>query len=658
MDGALIEWELADLLKMHHRMLRIRRFEEQAAELYRNSEIPGFLHLSVGQEAVAVGACWPLQVSDGIVSTHRGHGHCLAKGVDMTGMFAELMGRATGTCRGLGGSMHIADISVGVYGSNGIVAAGLPIAAGVASAFRHLGTENVVVAFFGEGAIAQGAFHEAINLAAVWKLPILFLCENNQFAEFSRLSEQQPIGPSERATAYGLSSSQVDGNDVAAVAEVTASLVDEVRNGQGPRFVEAITFRIRGHYEGDPQRYRDAAEAEQWKAHDPLLTSANRIDALGGSKALADLEGEVAAEISAAVTSAREAPPPEPGAYLKHVFFDVSPRAEAQVAVGGEEYRYMDALRDALTIELESDSTVWLAGVDIGAAGGPFGITRGLIDRFPGRIHDTPISETAILGLAVGGAMAGTKPVVEIMYLDFLGVCMDQLLNQAAKMRFMTGGGAPMSLVVRTQFAAGRSSGPQHSQSLESILTQIPGLKVVMPSDPADAYGLLRAAIADPNPVVFIENRLLYGMRGPKPSADHFVPLGRGRIVRPGRHLTVVSWSRLIHDVKAAAEMVAIEGIDVEIVDLRTVAPIDRDLIAESITRTHRILIAHEAPISTGVGAEIGAWTAQELFWELDAPVARVAPPFTPVPYSKELETEWLPGAERIAEAIRALARV
>ncbi len=653
-----MKWELIELLELHRRMLRIRRFEEKAAELYKNSEIPGFLHLSLGQEAVAVGVCQPLRLTDAIVSTHRGHGHCLAKGVDMTGMFAELMGRSTGICKGLGGSMHIADIGVGVYGANGIVAAGLPIAAGVASAYLRLKRDDVVVAFFGEGAITQGAFHEALNLAAVWKLPILFLCENNQFSEFSRLAEQQPITPSARASAYGMEGHQVDGNDVVRVAEVTSTLVGELRQGGGPRFLEAITYRIGGHYEGDPARYRDKTELATWEAHDPLVISATRIAKAGGSKSLADVQREVDVEVSEAVSSARAAPPPEPGTHLLHAMIETVPSLETPLPADTEEFRYMDALHEALAIEMERDASVWLAGIDIGASGGPFAISRGLAERFPDRVFDTPISETAIMGLAVGGAMAGTKPVVELMYIDFVGVCLDQILNQAAKMHFMTGGAAPMSLVVRTQFGAGRSSGPQHSQSLESILTQIPGLKVVMPSNPADAYGLLRAAIADPNPVVFIENRLLYGMRGPKPPPDHWVPLGRGKIIRVGRHLSVVSWSRMVQEVLAAANEVAAEGIDVEVVDLRTVAPIDRQLVAESVSRTHRLLIVHEAPMSTGVGAELAAWIADELFWDLDAPISRVAPPFTPVPYSKELEAEWLPNVERIAEAIRSTVRV
>jgi 2-oxoisovalerate dehydrogenase E1 component len=318
----------------------------------------------------------------------------------------------------------------------------------------------------------------------------------------------------------------------------------------------------------------------------------------------------------------------------------------------------MDAVRGALELELAADDRVFLAGIDIGAGGNVFGLTRGLQDRFGERVRDTPISESAIVGLGVGAAMAGMRPVVEVMYLDFLGVCFDQLLNQAAKLPFMTGGSAQMGLTVRTQFGAGRSSGSQHSQSLEVLLGHIPGLSVVMPSTPADTYGLLRAAIQDPNPVVFIENRLLYGMKGPAPPTDFLVPLGRSAVVRPGSDITVVSISRMVHEAIAAAEELSPEGISVEVIDLRTVAPLDMGPVLESVHKTSRILIAHEAVVPFGIGAEIAARVAREGFWSLDAPVERLGAAATPPPYAPELERAWLPGRVEIADAIRRLAAV
>jgi 2-oxoisovalerate dehydrogenase E1 component len=318
----------------------------------------------------------------------------------------------------------------------------------------------------------------------------------------------------------------------------------------------------------------------------------------------------------------------------------------------------MDAIRSALEAELTADERVFVAGIDVGAGGNVFGLMRGLADQFGDRVRDTPISETAIVGLGVGAAMAGMRPVVEMMYLDFLGVCFDQLLNQAAKLPFMTGGAAEMALTVRTQFGAGRSSGSQHSQSLEALLAHIPGLTVVMPSTPADTYGLLRAAIQDPNPVVFIENRLLYGMKGPQPPSEYLLPIGKAAVVRTGADVTVVSISRMVHEAVAAAEQLSEEGISVEVIDLRTLAPLDLAPILDSVHKTNRLLIAHEAVVPFGMGAEIAAVVAREGFWDLDAPIQRIGAAATPPPYAPDLERAWLPDREDIAEAIRHLSAV
>jgi len=641
------------LMSLYRRMRLIRSFELMAGKLYRQNEIPGFLHLSIGQEAVAAGACAPLRASDVITSTHRGHGHCLAKGLDAASMFAELMGRDSGTCRGRGGSMHIADPRMGIFGANGIVGAGLPIATGAAAAAQLRGSDSLVVAFFGDGAVAQGMFHEAATLAAAWQLPLLFVCENNHFAEFSQTETARAGALRQKAAGYAIEYEHVDGNDVVAVARTVDRLASRIRLGGGPCVLEAETYRWSGHYEGDPQLYRPDGELEQWQKRDPLQLARSRLAAMGvADPVVEDVDTEVEAEMLLAVDTARKAPSPSTAALFDFVTVARQPVAEPEPA-SGTPFRMMDAIHDALKFELEHDERVFVAGIDVGEGGNVFGLTRGLAAEFPGRVRDTPILETAIMGLAVGSALAGMRPVVELMYMDFLGVCFDQLLNQAAKLRFMTGGVATIPLVVRTQFAAGRSSGSQHSQSLEALLAHIPGLTVVMPSNPAEAYGLLRAAIRDPNPVVFVENRLQYGTRGPRPPDEFFVPIGSARVVRTGTDVTLVSWSRMVTEAQAAVELAAAEGISVELIDLRTVAPFDRETVLGSLGKTHRLVIAHEAVRDFGVGAEIAALAADEGFWHLDGPVIRVGAPPTPAPYSPVLERAWLPDRSSILYGVR-----
>jgi len=516
------------------------------------------------------------------------------------------------------------------------------------------------MAFFGDGALAQGALHEAVNLAAVWHLPVIFFCENNGYAEFSPASTQNAAPLERRAAGYGVDYVAVDGNDVVATATATHEVVFGIRAGRGPAIIEAATYRWHGHYEGDPQRYRSADEVREWEAWDPLVVHARMLESAGiGDDAISSLESSVAHELDEAVDAARRFESPAAATLTDFVVSPRPTRAQPPApADGAPVFRTMDAVHSALDAELAGDDRVFVAGIDVAPGGNVFGLTRGLHDRFGDRVRDTPISETAIMGLGVGAAMAGMRPVVELMYLDFLGVCLDQLLNQAAKMPFMTGGAAPMALTVRTQFGAGRSSGSQHSQSLEALLAHIPGLTVVMPSTPADTYGLLRAAIQDPNPVIFIENRLLYGMKGPQPPADYILPIGTSAVVHPGTNVTVVSVSRMVHEAIAAADRLAGEGISVEVIDLRTVAPLDTAPILDSVHKTGRLLIAHEAVVPFGIGAEIAATVAREGFWNLDAPIQRLGAASTPPPYAPELEQAWLPDRDDIADAVRRLTAV
>jgi 2-oxoisovalerate dehydrogenase E1 component len=643
--------------RAYRAMLMIRRFEEAVARLYSGNEIPGFVHLAVGQEAVAVGVCSALDVRDIITSTHRGHAHMLAKGADPTAMFAELMGRATGTCGGMAGSMHIADPAIGVYGANGIVGAGLPIAVGAGLAVDTKKDNRVVVAFFGDGAVATGAFHEAVNLAALWRLPVLFCCENNGYAEFSATDDQHPATLSQRAVGYSLPYQQVDGNDVQAVYRTASAICARLRRGEGPAILEAWTNRVRGHYEGDPQRYR----ADPKNTNDPLDRTASVLLGQGISPAvLESIDTEITSDLHAGIGTARSAPWPDTGrlielATIRQPAGGHPPGGHPPGARSGEQSRISQIIRQALDDALAEDGRVIVFGVDAGPAGNVFGLTRGLAERYPGRLRDTPISETAIVGAAVGAAMDGLRPVAELMYIDFVGVCLDQLMNQAAKLRFMTGGAVDVPLVLRTQYGVGRSSGSQHSQALEAILAHIPGLVVVMPSSPEDHYGLLRSAIESPDPVVVIENRLLYEKRGTMPKSNYRVPLGSARVARAGSDLTIVSWSHGLWTALEAAELAVSHGIDCEVIDLRTISPLDWPTVRSSLAKTSKLAIVSEEVTPFGVGAELAALAVDDGFCLLDAPIRRLSGRATPVPYSPPLEAEWLPNVDAILATIRAL---
>ena len=320
------------------------------------------------------------------------------------------------------------------------------------------------------------------------------------------------------------------------------------------------------------------------------------------------------------------------------------------------ELRFAHAINRALAECMEEDPMVFLFGEDIAEAGGPFGVTRGLHARYgPDRIRDTPISEAAMANAAVGAALSGLKPVLEIMFMDFMTLAMDALVNQAAKARFMFGGQASVPLVVRTPHGGGISAGPQHSQCLEAWFAHIPGLKVVCPSNPADAYGLLKSAIQDPDPVVFIENKALYALKGEVPDDAGPIPLGKAKIVRGGRDATVVTYGATVHKVRRAAESLASECIEAEVLDLRSIQPWDEQAVLESLKRTHRLLIVHEAVEAFGVGAEIAARMADIGFDELDAPIVRVAAPFVPVPFAPSLEEQYQPQEADVIAAIRKL---
>ncbi len=648
------------LERIYTTMRRIRRFEEHTAELFREGLVKGTAHSYIGQEAVAAGVCANLREDDYIASHHRGHGHCIAKGAATERMMAELMGRESGYCRGLGGSMHIADMDLNILGANGIVGAGMPLATGAALAAKLRGSGQVAVSFFGDGASNQGVFHESLNLAAVWKLPIIFVCENNQYAlstSYRSTTAVQQVA--KRAAAYDIPGVTVDGNDALEVYLVVREAVERARAGEGPTLIEAMTYRWGQHsMRANLPDPRPKEEYEAWLARDPIrrLEDALRSNRVVPARRIREIGETVERELAAAVEYGKSGNEPSVGTMLGAVYAPHASHDEPGPGAG-RELSYVEALNEALRQEMAEDSRVFVMGEDVGQTGGIFGVTKGLLETFgPERVRDTPISEATFVGCGVGAAIAGMRPVVEIQIFDFVALAMDMLVNQAAKFRFMLGGGPTVPLVVRGPQGGGIRMAAQHSQSLEAWFTHVPGLVVVAPSTPYDAKGLLVAAIRDDNPVVFLEHKLLYlEPPAPVPEANYAIPLGKADVKRKGGDVTVVATSAMVSRALAAARALERDGIDVEVIDPRTLKPLDEDTILDSVRKTNRLVVVHEAWLHGGFGAELAALVVEKAFDWLDAPVLRVGAPDAPMPYNDRLERAAIPSQERIAETIRSL---
>jgi 2-oxoisovalerate dehydrogenase E1 component len=641
-------------------MLRIRRFDEGVADLFKEGLVKGTAHSYVGQEAVAAGACAALTEADFVVSHHRGHGHCIAKGASLDKMMAELMGRATGYCRGLGGSMHIADLDLNILGANGIVGAGIGIGTGAALSNKLRGRDAVGVVFFGDGAANEGIFHECLNLGSLWKLPVVYLCENNQYGLSTSLRDSTSVDRiSKRAAAYALPGVTVDGNDVMAVHAAVQEAVARARRGEGPTLIEALTYRWGDHsMRANLPRYRDENEELEWRERDAVARFERRLETEHGFARddLARIRAGVEAELVAAKAFAVASPEPsladlENAVYAPH-YQPPEPKPSA-----GRELSFAEAIKEALAQEMERDPRVFVLGEDVGKIGGIFAATRGLIERFgPERLRDTPISEAAIAASAVGAAVTGMRPVAEVQIFDFITHMMDMIVNQSAKFRFMLGGKPTVPLVIRGPQGGGIRLAAQHSQSLEAWFTHVPGLVVLAPSSPYEAKGLLISAVREDNPVIFLEHKLLYvGKKAAVPEEPYAIPIGKAVVKRPGQDVTLVATMAMLEPALQAATILEAEGIDVEVIDPRTLRPLDEDAIIKSVKKTSRLVIAHEGWKRWGFGAEVAAMVAEQAIDWLDAPILRVGARDSPMPYNDKLERLVIPSTEDIVEAIKAV---
>jgi len=667
------------LLTCLRQVMEIRALEMNISKLLGKAVLKGASHLYAGEEAVAVGAISALRDDDLITSTHRGHGHAHAHGdsaaktsaekqAHFNKMMAEVLGKSGGYCKGKGGSMHIADVDHGNLGATGIVGGNLPVAVGAALAQKLKGTDRVVLCFFGDGASNTGNFHEALNMASVRDLPVVFIAENNLYGmsvPFARASKLPNIA--DRACAYGMPGETVDGMDVLEVRGAVAKAVERARKGQGPTLIEAKTYRYFGHSHSDPRAYRTKEEEAFWKDRDPIQVLSEQMMKIKylDQHEFDTLEESIRNKLDTAMDYSEASSPADPQELATDVFApskftedDFQKDADLRQAIREgkveREIAYSQALVEAMREEMRRDPNVFIMGEDVGLYGGAYGATRGLMDEFgEQRVLDTPISEATIGGAAVGAAMAGMRPVAEIMYVDFTPLAMDQIANQGAKNRYMFGGKTSVPMVLRTEGGAGRAIAAHHSQSLESLWTHFPGIYVVMPSTPYDAKGLLKAAIRDDNPVMFIEHKMLYKEKGPVPEEDYIIPFGVADIKRPGKDVTLVTYSRMVLRALEAAEILSKEGIEVEVIDLRTLNPLDIDTVVGSIRKTHRFVGVTEAYENTSFINEVMAQINEQAFDWLDGEMIRVAAANVPVPRAEILEDLAIPNISRIVAACR-----
>ena len=655
--------KLYDLLGLYRTMLLIRLTEEELARCHQRGLIHGACHTYVGQEAIATGVCAHLKNNDPIFSTHRGHGHALAKGMPPRELMAELFGRATGCSRGRGGSMHLFSPEIGMMGTSGIVGPCILQACGGGYSSKLMRTGQVAVAFFGDGAVNNGAFHEGLNMASIWKLPVLFICENNQFATevpFEYSSGIADVG--RRAANYGLPGFEVDGNDVAAVSEAASEAVARARAGKGATLIECKTYRTRAHAEGMGDfTYRTREDVDQWKRRCPIALFRERL--LNEHKIVEDaikaIEADVAATVAEARQFAESSPPPEAATAATHVYATGRPIASSsQPTADARLITFTQATQEALAEEMASNASIFVMGEGIGVRGGNFKTTAGLYELYgTERLCDTPICERGFVGLACGAAMTGTRPVIDFMFADFVLDGFGEIVNQIAKMQYMSSGRLKMPVLLRGCIGIGHSAATHHSGSYYSIYAQVPGLRVVVPSNAYDAKGLLKHALRCDDPVMFLEHREILTNKCNVPMGEYEIEFGKAAIVRTGRDVTVVALARMVYLTLSICDRLESEGISVELIDPRTVSPLDVATILQSVAKTGRLLIVDEPPAACGFASEIAAQVVEAGFDDLDAPIRRLTGVFTPTPYSPSIESAVVPTADGIATAIRSLSQ-
>ena len=646
-----------ELIAIYKQLVLPRIIEEKMLILLRQGKITKWFS-GWGQEAVSVGCAYAMAAHEYILPMHRNLGVFTTRQIPLQRLFAQFQGKADGYTKGRDRSFHFGTQEHKLVGMISHLGPQLGIADGIALSSKVRKNQDATLVFTGDGGASEGDFHEALNVAAVWQLPVIFAIENNRWGLSTPSSEQfrckQFI---DKGIGYGMDAIQVDGNNILAVIETVRQIRAQIQENPRPFILELMTFRMRGHEEASGTKYYPEGLQTEWESKDPVsnfeayLLQEGVLDA----QTIESIKQQYKEDIQHAFDQANAAPQIIPDlaqerndVYAPHTFEPVAP-TEASTEV-----RFIDAIQDGLREAMHKHPELVLMGQDIAEYGGAFKVTEGFVEIFgKDRVRNTPLCESAIIGAGLGLSISGMKAMVEMQFADFVTVGFNQIVNNLAKMHWRWGQNA--DVVVRMPTGAGTAAGPFHSQSNEAWFVHTPGLKVVYPSNPQDAKGLLLAAFEDPNPVLFFEHKFLYrSLKGEVPAGYYNTPIGKAALAKEGQDLTIITYGLGVHwALDAAAQR---PDHTFEILDLRTLLPLDVEAIIAAAGKTGRVLVLHEDTLTAGIGGEVVALVNEYCFAQLDAPVLRVASLDTPVPFAADLEQQYLASSRLLSTIDKLLA--